>query len=914
MKKIIISLILLSIARLMNSQCDGFDPSAPTQHTTTVWDWRDDSPNNWVAYVPDVNNVGTLFYLESPFEPDLFYDDNVNDLYASSPARDYHPQDGWELVYQAFGTSSTDYVKNPGFALYNRFTGMLRSFIYVRTDLGQGVTDGAITIFFSDGPDKASAALTFVQSRSNPLDNFTTNQDAFIANVYNNSNIGEWFRSDVIMAYDPCTCSSSENAAGVVTPNLSQMVVKPKLIQSGDLCLISPTGMSATNNCIVTNGQFANNGVKPVYSSLTGPQKGNKVNNNVNDFISDAVAINTVLNPTLNGQSIKLKDTWLFDPLFKEFSGLSAVLSIVNFLVLGASKSTTTAPTVANQTTITSYQGGLIHVFDTDGISFYTPGSPHENITAIDNTNKPVYDYVLGVMNMLTTPQLEYVQYNCHTDHFPELFKFEDGVCDISNPASSCEVMRDMPQLWQFHLKEEPKFAINPASELQLLDIEYAIDYKLNANQGGVDNSTLGQTNNIGNDHQTSRSTLGVFPDCGNIVSEPIVVYPMIGPVFQRQSVNGLGYEEKLRDQGIFLTSWPKEEGATTGTGRMDVKTFSTGYFPAQCWDEQSFIFAHHPLNYLDPNDFSYTNDPRYYFPNLEVTLRVKAILRRTDDEATPETEDLLMISSYKCNWGASPLNLPFSNDPAITHTYELNTDFLCVNPNNYFNISSEFGADYFVEVLNDKNNPGASVFPIGNALYPYNDFISGVINFPNLERRASRNTTTINNATLTSVTGHAEVVAANEIIVSGNTTISSDITLKLGYASACEDIQMPLPLSQAEILAQYCQNPILYNPNLPRSTHTNDNSITAQLNESDNWSLSPNPSNGQTKLRYQSNDEQLLIEAYNSLGELVYSGLISGRTNSSELDFSNLSAGIYTISVRSNDGGILKTFPYMKE
>ena len=69
-------------------------------------------------------------------------------------------------------------------------------------------------------------------------------------------------------------------------------------------------------------------------------------------------------------------------------------------------------------------------------------------------------------------------------------------------------------------------------------------------------------------------------------------------------------------------------------------------------------------------------------------------------------------------------------------------------------------------------------------------------------------------------------------------------------------------------------------------------------LDASENWTLYPNPSNGQVKLIF-SDASKATISVYNSVGKMVY----TGESNSiiKELDLGSLTSGLYVVQISSN-------------
>lgn len=101
-----------------------FDPVAD-------WDWRDEDKENWKMYIEDLSKPGGWDEIKpgGPFAPGSGGNNlNTVDAFWFSLTKDNQIEDGWVLLYRAFGSpgSVASAVPNPTFALYNRFTGVMR--------------------------------------------------------------------------------------------------------------------------------------------------------------------------------------------------------------------------------------------------------------------------------------------------------------------------------------------------------------------------------------------------------------------------------------------------------------------------------------------------------------------------------------------------------------------------------------------------------------------------------------------------------------------------------------------------------------------------------------------------------------------------------------------------------------------
>lgn len=865
--------------------CDEFN-AQNFIHTTNIWDWRDDSPNNWMAYVINDDNSLSAIYLPSPFEAALFTQPNTEHLFITSNERDFETSDGWELVYKSFGVGlgPNEYVENPGFVLHNRFRGVLRIFLYAQTDVGNGLSAGRLRFKFSNGSDKQSAALAYAKSFVDALDQFEKDILASVPNDYQNPEGGRWFMADIPVAYDPCTCANSINEVNQLTPNISSMEVGGDFIQEGTINLISE---QTTVNTPIADGNAPAGSNKSIIDLYNGAVKeGNAVQANFAKWVENTDNfIQTAIHPLDNPESVDHKK-WILPEAFRGLPYIFETLKIIDFLVRGGSEVKKT--TVPSQPTKTKYTGSVCFAYPMNGFVFYTPGSPHQSITDTNPESKPIYDHTLGIVNLVETPVLEWVQYNCEQGHFLD-------VVDESNGENvPCVAVVDHPQIRQYRLKTMPKFAINPASELELIDLEFALDYTLNDNVG---NAVIPITGN-------AKDVVG-NPNTGGACTNPFwcVFYPFIGPVITEdldQIAPGMGYAESLLREGIEVVKWPKPDAnSTSGVDNINKITYSTGYFSASCWQEYSALFAHHPINASPP--FSYDGDLNVRYNNPEFRLRVKYILKRTDNDADVYTDNVILIATYKVKLEESTLNAPFSNDPESAHTYKLSISNYEIHTSgglSSFETAEAYGHTFWVEALNKSNGVGP-VFPIGYQAHPYDLDITGIVNLESAESKYATHNIKIS-ATITNQDNlvNSDILARNEIAVMPESNLSGNMTLKLDDLNACSHV-LSLATIPSWIEQNICNQAALYNPITPRSTE-----VVGDVETEIDFILHPNPAEDVTNLDWSNKGVTLVrCEIHNSIGQLIEQFAINEVQGNKIIDTSALAEGLYKVTLRSSNG-----------
>ncbi|WP_456459764.1 T9SS type A sorting domain-containing protein [Reichenbachiella sp.] len=192
---LLLSLIIVLSFQAM-SQSNGRVITSDDPNNDPNWDWRVD--NEYKVYFGSSTSVNQatvrLPYFTSggPFE-----DINQDEI-------DYHPEDGWRLIYRDFGwEESSIQPEIPFFMLYNRYTGVLRFFYFIPPPpVGKSASYSLVNIAFLDNTE-SGALLTFNDDNKPfkiDFDNSADRSDTFIGKYQNNA----WGYADFnIFGYDP---------------------------------------------------------------------------------------------------------------------------------------------------------------------------------------------------------------------------------------------------------------------------------------------------------------------------------------------------------------------------------------------------------------------------------------------------------------------------------------------------------------------------------------------------------------------------------------------------------------------------------------------------------------------------------------------------------------------------------------
>jgi Secretion system C-terminal sorting domain len=350
----------------------------------------------------------------SPFSSNNNASANINGFIVSDP-KDNDPNEGWELILKNFGTSGDPYP-NPTMVLYNRFSSILRVFIYVPQSATFNRNTAQIDLKFfyfasQTGQGKIeSALLAPLSTPLMPLENFKK-KIAGSAIQRTQLNGLFWMYADFPVAYDPCTCRKLTaiqvvpNFINIQEVNLLASVQKKNLTASGTS---SPDFISTLSHAF---NYFSK-------ATEAGKKKGVQVGQSVKD-VSNFLDQNVL--PKFDYKTRVLTVSGSPDddiiPFEKDILRTFRVPEIVKVAapqlgtVLGILEYITTSgkSTAVSAASVNYEINGTI----TDSIPgqnsiIYVPGSkwigdPSGNATKF----KPIYNNTLGTFSVLETPKLD---------------------------------------------------------------------------------------------------------------------------------------------------------------------------------------------------------------------------------------------------------------------------------------------------------------------------------------------------------------------------------------------------------------------------------------------------------------------------------------------------------------------------
>lgn len=528
MKKIII-LGLLIFSTLTNIQAQCWDPLVPNTITTdwravntsNTWDWTQETFTD--MYISGRTNpsseISPFWTPQSSTGTNLLLTDFR--VYVNRDYKDFHPEDGWELLVKNFGEFSVDGSKdvaNPFFALYNRYTGKVRAFLLV-ADKPTSPQNGAL-LKAKFGGNRFTALWQHMKPIGKAVESFDRDLYADMNNEYDNQD-DYWLFTEFVVAYDPCTCLDLGDPTAFPLINFEYFLVTTAEITAeieGTLTeQVSQNGAPAKSN-----PSFALNDLDIVKKAVEAGQKGYKTwskyktwyNNQLNhftdsiyrdqlwqgleaskelsqdfyeDLLQDMIGQTTCnYNDFVNG-NYNIDPTAFMKPkdntfLNKNYSSIKAFASIFPYvgtalavLDLFVDDGGTTMPAPKGPTVFDvslRLDGSIQTVSGIQDHEFFTPGY---TTNSSQYNWIPTYNNILGVFNILELPDFEYFEIRPTVTNLTESVAHLGNQCkrnysDFHNLDGANDVI-----FKQYKPKEKLKYVLNPASLLEVESVEAAI-------------------------------------------------------------------------------------------------------------------------------------------------------------------------------------------------------------------------------------------------------------------------------------------------------------------------------------------------------------------------------------------------------------------------------------------------------
>ena len=453
-----------------------------------------------------------------PSQFDYLKEPGVNALITD---RDYHWEDGWELLWMNLGylpdftsiagphPTGSPFKGNaypatpdniPYFILYNRYRGIMR--------LVANVWDNRIKhqniqvrIIQTGGNGDLTAILRAAENYDRPL-SMTTNNTQVISPRFQSVLFNQWMVADFQMAYDPCTCIS-QGKFDIEFEQFSSMdidMIGREISVTQDIDL-----NNYSMNDFMNLSEISLTDYKPgtmIYRTLGDMvsqyrEKLDKYDQELNDYNS---AGNQLIRSAIDAGEDLLN---IFnvgiggDPKSEESKNFKKVLAKgLDFAALEILPKTFDKPVKPTTTTATyaetAFKGTIGSTYIDNVGPFYMPGtfpvSYGSGQPSLTPFNYPAYIEILGQFALLQKPKL-LRQYQTNTDWYTCLH-FGSGTCnsESTNPGDTYPgnqyvffESEHREKIW-LKLEESLKYALNPALDFDMesttVDVAFILTYK----------------------------------------------------------------------------------------------------------------------------------------------------------------------------------------------------------------------------------------------------------------------------------------------------------------------------------------------------------------------------------------------------------------------------------------------------
>ncbi len=422
---------------------------------------------DWRATNYDIG-VGTV---PSPFENNAAVD--ISYLWDAGTypfsARDYEPEDGWELI--RFQPGADSYL-----VLYNKYTSILRVlFLITQTQDNYDFVSAELKF---DPPATNGGAVTALlhptSGRSQPLDRTSTGATKSVVQYTNNDNL--FMHTDIPVEYDPCTCVGEATTLSIKFKQVNEMKLDlyGRYIEIEENLASVVGGSGPFNKDFLTQAYYVDDPENIAgahtfksWEELVGHYKYLKsIKSELEDKYRFYKAFGEIAG--LATKAPFFKKYQLSNEVFgskKTYEVLDFVAAGVKLLGAPLKKKVDDAGKAVSQMGATNFSHGEIALSGsiTDdspvgaGINFYLPGGPVANQCSDEDPQLepelyPRYNEVLGRFALLETPRL------LHEQVVYEIFDLDDyGYPEREFVVRSSRLKLD---------PESIKYVFNPALNL----------------------------------------------------------------------------------------------------------------------------------------------------------------------------------------------------------------------------------------------------------------------------------------------------------------------------------------------------------------------------------------------------------------------------------------------------------------
>ncbi len=908
MKTIIYTLFLLLIHSTMYAQttepCElkGIvtDPANP-QNIPQSWNGSVFRVFPWTAE-PDYDwYYGVEPTFMNPFR-------NINDpdfqfLLEADPAlRDNLPENGWELLayndgqdYNSANPFQRSDASKPYIILYNKYRSLLRAFFYYDSDLVNTEYDVASVILsFSenDEPSKQSANFNAFADEYHAIASFKKNLHSQTVNKFSTDDY-QWIYADFPMSYDPCVCQFEYD----------RFKFSVNLIDSAQVFL---DGSIKTLDVISKKGKShdINNGLaggSKVGESLT---KALKVYDNDKALISK---LGSLINYELKDSSKLKKKKLIIDNTTGGYKTLSTIakgipyvgmaLSLIDNLTADAT--TTNAPTAVSFDASVNLTGSITYTQEDATVAYLkVPGSIRTTANYADE-HQPLYDEPMGIITLMETPELEYVDYYADANEIISQSNFHGP----DNKGRRWTFSRNnwIPFIRQYKPKNVPKVAINPAAGLDLVDLRFT--YRIVANKRDLAHYessifignmyTKYYTRNFTNDLNKFREHYKIYNYGGGrkLTEKSIDIHPY--PVvdffnYYPTDTSASFFDPRMNQSGMDFEQWNYNPGnqtypyilplsiledQTPGVGIVNTQYLPYSYLPHQTFfTYRGYQLKESRYNYNNYSNFEFKPLEDEYMPEFE--LKIVAIFQRQNQ---PSSDPIVVQKVF-------PAKLVETDDESAQGSCSVTvqhlggaSQFHLVSPNGW---QQPFWPDplrlpFDLTLENTSVGPG-DIQALNNIYIGDNVTIAPGTNF----------------------------YAGNSIEVTG-----ADVVIPPTSVLEIRPPQGITPIQPNEYLladaSEYCIDRNKYNPEVSNKRQPESTSKTSKsTHETTPFSLHPNPAQDIVYISGVAPDDIAQVVCMDVLGRVIHQWEGYGES----LDVSQLPTGVFLIKVYFSDGRISKT------
>lgn len=495
------------------------------------FDWLQQWLPNYYENAPPNQGTFTQGQLINPF-----WDVNNSNLshlahQTDDSYRDYKPEDGWELITFSLGTYFTYDDQNnlleehrqtdnhPYFVLYNKFTGIMRIFVYFNKQFGQGEV-GYIKLYPEVVAGNRAALFQHFEVNTQPLVEYDAKieHEGSVINRSLTLGHGQWMYADFAMSYDPCVCEFvySDILFDAFIINEAQIDIE------GFLKLHTTGNMLLNINAKSDIGGGSNN---PYFQTIGKASKAGQSAYKTTSAVTTIIAAAAIVASKGTATPLVLQKLAASKAL-KAAPYVAGAIGIIDFLV-GGSKKTTTNGTAKGEVVLTtsgeiSLSGSIISVDDLiKERPIHVPGSILPASPPAYN-RVPKYNEPLGVFMMLEPPVIKYAEYE-------DLYRAY------------------LPRVHQYKVDELPIFKLNPSSGLEIeeMKVSLVLDY-------GIQYNNLPGEFNVNSLNFLSNHNHPVFFSESaptNLVYQPqqYIEYEKMGFNLEKEFLNSGGSPESVR-------------------------------------------------------------------------------------------------------------------------------------------------------------------------------------------------------------------------------------------------------------------------------------------------------------------------------------------------------------------------------